>query len=216
MRLLRNAVKKHTRLAQEASVGEGVDRHMLGSLFNPLSECQLITSCMPGLRLSKPATTSAPELFSDPLFTRSSRWNLSTSAIFSKHFGAYGWGEVVPDGFGVAYMTGFDGASTPLVFNDAINKDAHLRMSLAPQITYNSRSPLVSRCPTPSLQRRSRRRPRSSMNYSQTPPLIHPVTTARNWVIRSFDCVVVWNLRLKRPLRRNDASKLDILLFGST
>ncbi|KXN86578.1 Carnitine O-acetyltransferase, mitochondrial [Leucoagaricus sp. SymC.cos] len=29
-------------------------------------------------------------------------------AIFSKHFPVYGWGEVVPDGFGVAYMTGFD------------------------------------------------------------------------------------------------------------
>ena len=50
-----------------------------------------------------------PELFSDPLYTRSSHWALSTSAIFSKHFDAYGWGEVVSDGFGVAYMTGFDG-----------------------------------------------------------------------------------------------------------
>jgi hypothetical protein len=33
---------------------------------------------------------------------------LSTSAIFSSYFTrGYGWGQVVPNGFGVAYMTGF-------------------------------------------------------------------------------------------------------------
>jgi carnitine O-acetyltransferase len=53
-----------------------------------------------------------PAIFSDPLYLRSSRWVLSTSAIFSKYFKVYGWGEVVPDGFGVAYMTGFDGMCT--------------------------------------------------------------------------------------------------------
>lgn len=35
-----------------------------------------------------------PELFDDPVFQRSSHWVLSTSAIFSKHFSVYGWGEV--------------------------------------------------------------------------------------------------------------------------
>ena len=54
---------------------------------------------------------SVPAIYSDPLFRRSSNWVLSTSAVFSKHFGPYGWGEVVPEGFGVAYMTGFDGKS---------------------------------------------------------------------------------------------------------
>ena len=49
-----------------------------------------------------------PGLFEDELVKQSSYWKLSTSAVFSKHFGPYGWGEVVPDGFGVAYMTGFD------------------------------------------------------------------------------------------------------------
>lgn len=34
VRLLREAVKKHTRLASEAIIGEGVDRHMLGSLLS--------------------------------------------------------------------------------------------------------------------------------------------------------------------------------------
>ncbi len=50
-----------------------------------------------------------PEMFNDPLYARAKYWVLSTSAIFSKHFPVYGWGEVVPDGFGVAYMTGYNG-----------------------------------------------------------------------------------------------------------
>ena len=77
-----------------------------------------------------------PEIFEDPVVKRSSHWVLSTSALFSKHLREYGWGEVrfwflslsvpraraffsatdeepqvVPDGFGVAYITGFDGTS---------------------------------------------------------------------------------------------------------
>lgn len=111
MRLLRDAVKKHTQLASEAAIGEGVDRHMLGSLLAPPLVRRLIR-LVQGLRLSKPPSLPAPALFADPLYTRSSHWTLSTSAIFSKHFRAYGWGEVVPDGFGVAYMTGFDGVPT--------------------------------------------------------------------------------------------------------
>jgi hypothetical protein len=35
-----------------------------------------------------------PALFTDPLFVRSSYWVVSTSAVFSKHFPVYGWGEV--------------------------------------------------------------------------------------------------------------------------
>lgn len=53
-------------------------------------------------------------MFTDPLITRSSYWVLSTSAINSPHFGPYGWGEVVHDGFGVPYVTGFDGESSHL------------------------------------------------------------------------------------------------------
>ncbi len=49
-----------------------------------------------------------PAVFSDPVVKRSSYWVLSTSAIYTKNFGPYGWGEVVPDGFGVAYTAGFD------------------------------------------------------------------------------------------------------------
>lgn len=43
-------------------------------------------------------------LFTDPLFSRSNHWDLSTSQLSSEYFDGYGWGQVVPDGFGVAYM----------------------------------------------------------------------------------------------------------------
>jgi carnitine O-acetyltransferase len=66
-----------------------------------------------------PVVEKALELFNDPLFQRSKKWVLSTSAIFSKHFPVYGWGEVVPDGFGVAYMTGFDGEFPYSLFRTA-------------------------------------------------------------------------------------------------
>ncbi|KAG6902596.1 hypothetical protein C0995_014603 [Termitomyces sp. Mi166 len=89
-RLFSMATKKHVELAKSAGNGQGIDRHLFG-LKKVLKEGEKV-----------------PELFSDPVFLRSSYWTLSTSAIFSKHFPVYGWGEVVPDGFGVAYMTGYD------------------------------------------------------------------------------------------------------------
>ena len=49
-----------------------------------------------------------PAVFSHPVVKRSSYWVLSTSAIYTKNFSPYGWGEVVPGGFGVAYTSGFD------------------------------------------------------------------------------------------------------------
>ena len=70
-----------------------------------------------------------PELFEDPVMKRASHWVLSTSALVSQHLREYGWGEVgvwpnvrvlfsteqgcqvVPNGFGVAYLTCNDGAS---------------------------------------------------------------------------------------------------------
>ncbi|OSD04766.1 carnitine acetyl transferase [Trametes coccinea BRFM310] len=88
--LFKEAVKAHGTYARAAGNGQGVDRHLLG------------------LRLLVKEGEQMPAMFSDPVVKRSSYWVLSTSAIWSKHFGPYGWGEVVPDGFGVAYMTGFD------------------------------------------------------------------------------------------------------------
>ncbi|KAI0042280.1 carnitine acetyl transferase [Auriscalpium vulgare] len=88
--LFREAVKVHVESAKAAGRGEGVDRHLLG-LKKVLKEGE-----------------EMPAVFEDPLVKRSSYWVLSTSAVFSKRFGPYGWGEVVPEGYGVAYMTGFD------------------------------------------------------------------------------------------------------------
>jgi carnitine O-acetyltransferase len=64
-----------------------------------------------GLRylVREDAGEAVPELYTDPLYLRAKNWVLSTSAIHSKHFTVYGWGEVVPTGFGVAYTAGFDG-----------------------------------------------------------------------------------------------------------
>ncbi|KAF8074925.1 acyltransferase ChoActase/COT/CPT [Lyophyllum atratum] len=89
-KLFAAAVEKHVNLAKTAGMGHGVDRHLFG-LKKVLKEGEELH-----------------DLFTDPVFLRSSYWVLSTSAIFSKHFPVYGWGEVVPDGFGVAYMTGYD------------------------------------------------------------------------------------------------------------
>ncbi|KAI9510514.1 acyltransferase ChoActase/COT/CPT [Russula earlei] len=89
--LLEKAAKMHVENAQAAGRGEGVDRHLLG------------------LRKVLKDGESIPEIFDDPLVKRASHWVLSTSALFSKHLREYGWGEVVPDGFGIAYITGFDG-----------------------------------------------------------------------------------------------------------
>jgi len=84
------ATKKHVAWAKMAGNGEAIDRHLLG------------------LKFSLNKNESVPAMYSDPVYQRSSTWVLSTSAIFSKHFQPYGWGEVVPNGFGVAYLTGFD------------------------------------------------------------------------------------------------------------
>ncbi|OSX64457.1 hypothetical protein POSPLADRAFT_1055072 [Postia placenta MAD-698-R-SB12] len=88
--LFANAARVHVQRAKTAGQGQGADRHLLG------------------LRKSLREGEPLPEMFTDPLITRSSYWVLSTSAINSPHFGPYGWGEVVHDGFGVPYVTGFD------------------------------------------------------------------------------------------------------------
>lgn len=122
------AVKKHVERARAAGAGRGVDRHLFG------------------LKLVRKEGEPVPLLFDDALFKRSSNWVLSTSAIFSKHFGPYGWGEVVPDGFGVAYMTGFDGEwRCPIVFP---------RVNIFQQTICNIPSPLGHTCLTSCFARR--------------------------------------------------------------
>ncbi|KAI9238524.1 MAG: Choline/Carnitine o-acyltransferase-domain-containing protein [Podila humilis] len=82
----RAAVGRHAQYTAWAVDGQAVDRHLLG------------------LRLIRSPDEEVPELFKDPIYSRTSRWRLSTSQISDDCFIAYGWGEVVPDGFGCAYM----------------------------------------------------------------------------------------------------------------
>ena len=97
----RKAVK-----AQGAYMGmcvnaHGVDRHLFG------------------LKKSLKAGEPVPAIFSDPAFAYSSHWYLSTSQLSSEYFDGYGWGQVVNDGFGVAYMIN----TNSLNFNVASVKD---------------------------------------------------------------------------------------------
>lgn len=57
-----------------------------------------------GLKKSLKEGEEIPALFTDPLVNRSSYWVLSTSAIFSKHFQVYGWGEVRSRFFKILYL----------------------------------------------------------------------------------------------------------------
>jgi carnitine O-acetyltransferase len=70
----------------EAVQGKGVDRHLLG------------------LKMILKPEEKVPGLYTDPSYSMTSHWALSTSQISSDFYDGYGWGEVVPDGFGIAYM----------------------------------------------------------------------------------------------------------------
>ncbi|KAJ3027223.1 UNVERIFIED_CONTAM: Carnitine O-acetyltransferase mitochondrial [Siphonaria sp. JEL0065] len=93
----RKAVASQSSYMALAADGRGVDRHLLG------------------LRLLIKPKEEKPEIFKDPSYALSSHWTLSTSQITSEHFVGYGWGQVVPDGYGVAYMVKNDSLQFNLV-----------------------------------------------------------------------------------------------------
>jgi hypothetical protein len=95
--LFARATQKHIERARLAGSGQGVDRHLLG------------------LRSLVLPDEDVPALYADALFGRAKNWVLSTSALNSQYCIGYGWGEVVPEGFGVAYLTCYDGQSSSLV-----------------------------------------------------------------------------------------------------
>ncbi|KAF9433454.1 Carnitine O-acetyltransferase mitochondrial [Entomortierella beljakovae] len=84
--LFKKALESHVSYMGSAVEAKGVDRHLLG------------------LRLTLKPHESKPAMFTQDIFSRSCHWNLSTSQLSGEHFDGYGWGEVVPDGYGVAYM----------------------------------------------------------------------------------------------------------------
>ncbi|CBN79817.1 Carnitine/choline O-acyltransferase [Ectocarpus siliculosus] len=82
--LLRRAAESHIEYARSAAEGKDVDRHLFG-LQRVLAADE---SC---------------SVFTDPVFSRSKHWRMSTSHLTHEQFDGWGWGEVVPDGVGVAY-----------------------------------------------------------------------------------------------------------------
>ncbi|KAF9149056.1 Carnitine O-acetyltransferase mitochondrial, partial [Mortierella sp. AD010] len=99
--LFKKALSSHVEYMANAVEGKGVDRHLLG------------------LRLSLKSNEPKPSMFAQDIFSRSCHWNLSTSQLSGELFDGYGWGEVVPDGYGIAYMVNENNLS----FNVASRKE---------------------------------------------------------------------------------------------
>jgi carnitine O-acetyltransferase len=83
--LLRKATATHARYTGLAAKAQGVDRHLMG------------------LSLLVKDGEPTPDLYSDDVFLRSKRWRASTSNLSHPRFNLWGYGEVVPDGVGLAY-----------------------------------------------------------------------------------------------------------------
>ncbi|KAF9046339.1 acyltransferase ChoActase/COT/CPT [Panaeolus papilionaceus] len=88
--LFRAAAKRHTTYSGWAADAKGVDRHLFG-LKRLLKEGEQV-----------------PELYNDPSYSKSNHWELSTSQLSSPFFDGWGYGEVVPDGYGMGYAIGDD------------------------------------------------------------------------------------------------------------
>lgn len=85
LRLLQEAVNAQVQYTGKAAQAQGVDRHFFG------------------LSMLVKGQETAPDLYNDPVFVRSKRWRVSTSNLTHPNFENWGYGEVVPDGVGLAY-----------------------------------------------------------------------------------------------------------------
>ncbi|KAJ7600807.1 acyltransferase ChoActase/COT/CPT [Mycena floridula] len=88
--LFRAAVTRHLQYSAWAADGQGVDRHLFG------------------LKKLLKQGESVPELYTDESFSATNHWELSTSQLSSPYFDGWGYGEVVPDGYGLSYSIGDD------------------------------------------------------------------------------------------------------------
>lgn len=88
--LFRKAVTRHIQYSTWAADGQGVDRHLFG-LKKLVRQYQ---------------GEEIPELYKDEAFGKSNHWELSTSQLSSRYFDGWGYGEVVPDGYGLSYSIG--------------------------------------------------------------------------------------------------------------
>ena len=94
---IRSACAAHGAYIKKAASGNACDRHLMG------------------LSMLVKDGEKTPSIFTDPLYWRSKTWHLSTSNLSHELFDGWGWGEVVPDGLGIAYSTNND----MLLFNVA-------------------------------------------------------------------------------------------------
>ncbi|KAJ3904455.1 acyltransferase ChoActase/COT/CPT [Lentinula edodes] len=88
--LFRAAITRHLQYAAWAADGQGVDRHLFG-LKKIMNEGEEL-----------------PAIFKDSSYAKTSHWELSTSQLSSDYFDGWGYGEVVPDGYGLSYSIGDD------------------------------------------------------------------------------------------------------------
>ena len=88
--LFRAAVARHVQYSAWAADGQGVDRHFFG-LKKMVREGEQV-----------------PEIYKDESFSKSAHWELSTSQLSSPYLDGWGYGEVVPDGYGLSYAIGDD------------------------------------------------------------------------------------------------------------
>ncbi|KAI0260206.1 acyltransferase ChoActase/COT/CPT [Gloeopeniophorella convolvens] len=86
--LFRTAAARHVQYAAWAADGQGVDRHLFG-LKKMVKEGEAL-----------------PEIYQDAAFSKTNHWELSTSQLSSKYLDGWGYGEVVPDGYGLSYSIG--------------------------------------------------------------------------------------------------------------
>ncbi|KZP01384.1 acyltransferase ChoActase/COT/CPT [Calocera viscosa TUFC12733] len=87
--LFGKAAKRHLEYATLAANGMGVDRHLLG------------------LRFLLKDGEGHPFLEDEPM-ARTKHWEMSTSQLSSPWMTGWGYAEVVPDGYGLAYAIGAD------------------------------------------------------------------------------------------------------------
>jgi carnitine O-acetyltransferase len=85
LNLLRGATNAHAKYTVLAAKAQGVDRHFLG------------------LSLVANKDEKLPDLYSDKVYARSKHWRSSTSNLSHPRFNLWGYGEVVPNGVGLAY-----------------------------------------------------------------------------------------------------------------
>ncbi|KIK57139.1 hypothetical protein GYMLUDRAFT_46369 [Collybiopsis luxurians FD-317 M1] len=100
--LFRSAVARHLQYAAWAADGQGVDRHLFG-----LKKMIKAGECEEGEGNGE-GNGGLPAIYRDPSYAKTSRWELSTSQLSSRYFDGWGYGEVVPDGYGLSYSIGDD------------------------------------------------------------------------------------------------------------